>query len=127
MTNDELVAKAREAQLNAYAPYSGFKVGAALLTDDGCVYTGCNVENASYGLSVCAERIAIFKAVSEGKKEFAAMAVAGGKEGFIVPCGACLQVMAEFAPGIKLIITDEKNRVKEYNLREMLPQLFVLR
>ncbi|WP_054691876.1 cytidine deaminase [Syntrophomonas palmitatica] len=127
MTNEELIAKARQAQQNAYAPYSGFKVGAALLSGDGKVFTGCNVENASYGLSVCAERTAIFKAVSEGIKEFAAMAIAGSGEGFIYPCGACLQVLAEFAPEIKLIITDEKNRSKEYNLQEMLPRLFVLR
>jgi len=126
MTNEELIAKARQAQQNAYAPYSGFKVGAALLSGDGKVFTGCNVENASYGLSVCAERTAIFKAVSEGIKEFAAMAIAGSGEGFIYPCGACLQVLAEFAPEIKLIITDEKNQSKEYNLQEMLPRLFVL-
>ena len=102
MTPEELIALAKEAMTRAYAPYSGFKVGAALLCQDGTVYQGCNIENAAFSPTVCAERTAIFKAVSEGKREFAAIAVCGGKDGVITglfpPCGVCRQVMAEFCP-----------------------------
>ena len=91
-----LVAAAREAAANAHCPYSHYPVGAALLTADGQVYTGCNVENISYGLSNCAERTALFKAVSAGCRDFAALAVAGGEQKAAPPCGACRQVMAEF-------------------------------
>ena len=93
-----LVQKARKARQNAYAPYSGFKVGAAVLGQDGNIYTGCNIENVSYGLTMCAERTAIFKMVSEGCTEFTAIAVAAGeKPADSAPCGACRQVMCEFA------------------------------
>jgi len=126
MNVDELVAAAAAAREQAYAPYSGFKVGAALLTEKGQVYTGANVENASYGLTVCAERIAVFKAVTSGEKNFTTLALVGSGQGYIFPCGACLQVLAEFAPVIKVIITDEKRQRKEYNLNEMLPRHFVL-
>ena len=97
MTPEALVQEALQALQNAYVPYSGFKVGAALLTKAGKVYTGCNIENAAYGPSNCAERTAIFKAVSEGEREFAAIAVVGGKDGVVTdifpPCGVCRQVM----------------------------------
>lgn len=126
MTIEELVAAAAEARENAYAPYSGFRVGAALLTRGGKVYTGANVENASYGLTVCAERIAVFNAVTSGEREFESIALVGSGQDYIYPCGACLQVLAEFAPQIKVIITDEKRQYKEYNLHEMMPQAFVL-
>ena len=100
MTREALCAAAIEAMGKAYAPYSGYKVGAALLTTDGKVYTGCNIENASYTPTVCAERTAIFKAVSEGDRDFAMIAICGGKDGVIAgafpPCGVCRQVMAEF-------------------------------
>ena len=100
MTREALCAAAIEAMGKAYAPYSGYKVGAALLTTDGKVYTGCNIENASYTPTVCAERTAIFKAVSEGDRDFAMIAICGGKDGVITgsfpPCGVCRQVMAEF-------------------------------
>ena len=100
MTPEALVQEAMQAMQNAYAPYSGFKVGAALLCADGTVYTGCNIENAAYGPSNCAERTAIFKAVSEGHRTFAAIAVVGGKNGAVTdifpPCGVCRQVMQEF-------------------------------
>ena len=100
MTREALCAAAIEAMGKAYAPYSGYKVGAALLTTDGKVYTGCNIENASYTPTVCAERTAIFKAVSEGDRDFAMIAICGGKDGvitgFFPPCGVCRQVMVEF-------------------------------
>jgi len=126
MTVDELVAAAEEARELAYAPYSGFRVGAALLTGEGRLYTGANVENASYGLTVCAERIAVFKAVTSGERNLEIIALTGSGQGYLYPCGACLQVLAEFAPGLKVIITDEKRQLKVYNLNEMLPRLFVL-
>ena len=100
MTPEDLITKAKEAMLHAYAPYSGYKVGAALLCGDGTVYCGCNIENASFTPTVCAERSAIFKAVYDGHRDFAAIAVCGGKEGEITgafpPCGVCRQVMREF-------------------------------
>ena len=126
MIIDELIAKAKEARDSAYAPYSGFKVGAALLGKSGTIYTGANVENASYGLTVCAERLAVFKAVTSGEKKFESIAISGSGPGYIYPCGACLQVLAEFSPEMNVIITDEKNSYKEYNLSAMLPQIFSL-
>ena len=103
MTPEELIGLAKAAMARAYAPYSGFKVGAALLCKDGRVYQGCNIENAAFSPTVCAERTAIFKAVSEGQWDFAAIAVCGGKDGVITglfpPCGVCRQVMGEFCPG----------------------------
>ena len=94
-----LVAAAREAAIRAHAPYSGFRVGAALLTGDGRIFTGCNIENASYGLSLCAERVALAKAVSEGATVFRALAIAGGAADTpATPCGACRQALAEFCP-----------------------------
>lgn len=126
MNNNELIQIAREAQKNAYSPYSNFKVGAALITREGEVFSGANVENASYGLTVCAERVAVFKAISTGEREFTALIVVGSGEGFIYPCGACLQVIAEFSPDIKIIVTNEKDEYREYALGELLPQLFCL-
>ena len=120
----ELIGKAVEAKGKAYAPYSGFKVGAALLSRDGRVFTGCNVENASYGLTVCAERVALFKAVSEGAREFEAIAIACGK-GPCAPCGACRQVLFEFAPDLTVIMTDaEGKEVRVTRLSELLPEGF---
>lgn len=94
----ELFDKAVKAREKSYSPYSGYSVGAALLCSDGTVYTGCNIENAAYSPTVCAERVAIFKAVSDGRRDFEAMAIAGGKDGIdpCTPCGVCRQVMAEF-------------------------------
>lgn len=100
MTEKQLVALAKEAMRGAYAPYSGYTVGAALLCADGAVYTGCNIENASLTPTVCAERVAIFKAVSDGRRDFSAIAVVGGRQGsiagFFPPCGVCRQVLREF-------------------------------
>lgn len=126
MTIGELIQIAREAQQKAYCPYSNFRVGAALLTRAGKVFTGVNVENASYGLTVCAERIAIFKAVAEGERDFQAIVIVGSGTGYIYPCGACLQVLAEFTPEIKIMITDENDNYIEYDLRDLMPQVFSL-
>ena len=98
-----LVEAARKARLHAYSPYSGVKIGAAVLTSEGAIYSGANIENASYGLSCCAERTAIFKAVSEGAKKIVAIAVVGKSEDFTKPCGACRQVMVEFNPRMKVL------------------------
>jgi len=115
----ELVALAREARKKAYAPYSNFAVGAALLAKSGKIYTACNVENVSYGLSVCAERAAVFKAVSEGDREFEAIAVV--TEDGISPCGACRQVLREFGEDIQVIIADETGAYRVFSLEELLP------
>ncbi len=123
-----LVRKALEAREKAHAYYSNYKVGAALLTQSGKVYTGCNVENASYGLTVCAERVAIFKAVSEGEKDFLAIAVA--TSGGAPPCGACLQVMAEFVEdfsSFQVILTDAEGHWKALTLKELYPHGFTSR
>ena len=98
-----LVEAATKARARAYSPYSGVKIGAAVLTSGGAIYAGCNIENASYGLSCCAERTAIFKAVSEGARRITAIAVVGKSEEFTSPCGACRQVMVEFNPGMKVL------------------------
>ena len=123
----ELIRAALGAQKTAYAPYSHFLVGAALLCKDGTIYTGCNIENASYPAGNCAERTAIFKAVSEGKKDFAAICVVGGREGeepeFCPPCGICRQVCAEFcdAQSFQIILARSETDFKEYTLGELLP------
>ena len=124
-----LIDKAKEAMKNAYAPYSSFKVGAALLCDDKSIYTGCNIENSSFSPTVCAERVAIFKAVSDGKRDFSAIAVCGGKDGvltdkFTTPCGVCRQVLSEFCKGDFKIYVCSKDDVKEYTLAGILPYGF---
>ncbi len=131
MDNQQLIKLALEARENAYAPYSHFMVGAALLTKEGQVYTGCNIENASYGATNCAERTAIFKAVSEGAKEFVKIAIVGGKVGeeiteFAYPCGVCRQVMAEFCDVKKMtvLIAKSENEFVEKTLDELLPMSF---
>ncbi len=119
---DALVAAAREARQRAYAPYSHYQVGAALLTEDGVIFTGCNVENASYSASICAERVAIAKAVSEGHRAFRAMAVVTSNGA--TPCGICRQVMNEFAPTMLVIIADAKHIISERTAAEFLPDGF---
>ena len=126
MTDRELINIAVEAAEEAYAPYSGFKVGAALECADGSVFTGCNVENASYGLSVCAERTAVFKAVSEGRRSFLRLAIFAEGEDYCMPCGACRQVLQEFAPQIEVLSVRGDGRYVSYALRELLPHPFVL-
>ena len=126
----ELVRQARKAMENAYAPYSKFKVGAALLTKDNKIYTGCNVENASYSATVCAERVAVYNAVKDGYTEFSMLAVAGGKEGKITdgafPCGICRQVLSEFNKDDIIILIATENGFLETTLNEILPNQFKL-
>jgi cytidine deaminase len=122
VTQDELIASAKAAREHAYAPYSNFKVGAALLGKSGRVYTGCNVENAAYGPSMCAERTAIFKAVSEGEREFEAIAVV--TENGVSPCGTCRQVMMEFAPDMTVFISNIQGNVRITTVRDLLPDGF---
>lgn len=129
MKEKELAKEAIEAMNNAYVPYSGYKVGAALLTKSGKLYKGCNIENASYTPTVCAERVAIFKAVSEGETEFDRIAVAGGKDGKISgifpPCGVCRQVMAEFCPPeFPVILVTGEDSYETHSLSELLPFSF---
>lgn len=117
-----LIDRALAAREKAYAPYSKYKVGAALLTADGEIYEGCNVENAAYGLCMCAERTAVFKAVSDGVREFSAIAVATENGGS--PCGSCRQVLREFAPDLTVIITDTAGNFRETTLSQLLPDSF---
>lgn len=127
MTDKELLELARKAMENAYAPYSNFKVGAALLCKDGTVFTGCNIENSSYGAANCAERTAIFKAVSEGHKDFAAIAIVSSGGGETYPCGICRQVMGEFAPGLHIILERENGEPVTYLFNEIMPKFFSLK
>ena len=117
-----LLKAAFEARERAYAPYSRYHVGAALLTEDGEVFQGCNVENAAYSVSLCAERVAIFKAVSEGHHRLQAIAVVTENGG--APCGSCRQVMREFAPDLIILIADEQGEVRRTTLADLLPDSF---
>jgi cytidine deaminase len=129
MDHHKLIKSAKQAMQSAYVPYSGFKVGAALLAASGKVYTGCNIENAAYSPSNCAERTAFFKAVSEGEKEFAAIAIVGGLDGnikgYCPPCGVCRQVMKEFCKDDFIVILGKDDgEYKSYTLPELLPVSF---
>lgn len=122
----DLIDAACQARQAAYARYSGFLVGAALRTASGLIFSGCNVENASYGLTICAERTAAFSAVAAGQREFSEMAIA--VPGGAMPCGACRQVLAEFAPNLTIwvINADQPQEIVETNLRDLLPGRFEL-
>ncbi|MCL0052582.1 cytidine deaminase [Peptococcaceae bacterium] len=122
----KLINLAKAAMQHAYAPYSNFCVGAALITLDGRIYSGCNVENASYGLACCAERVAIFKAVSDGIKEFKALAVIADTQNYCTPCGACRQVMVEFAPDMEVYTANKDGEYKKFLAHELLPYGFKL-
>lgn len=133
MKEQLLIEEALSARAQAYCPYSNFAVGAALLTGSGKIYHGCNVENASYSVANCAERTAIFKAVSEGEKDFVAIAVVGGQKDvtpvdYVYPCGVCRQVMAEFGnpDEFRIIVAKTVNDYKTYILKELLPESFAL-
>ena len=128
---DKLILKAHAMQQLSYAPYSGFNVGAALLTADDEIYGGCNIENAAFSPTICAERTAIFKAVSEGKGDFRARAIVGGEKGeigdFCFPCGVCRQVMEEFCKGdFEIIFGSKKSDISVYTLEQLLPLRFRL-
>jgi cytidine deaminase len=123
--DDALVAAARAARAHAYAPFSDFAVGAALRCGDGTVVTGCNVENASYGLSICAERSAVFAAIAGGRRNFSAIAIAGPDDAVTPPCGACRQVLAQFEPALRVLYTARAG-VSVTTLDALLPERFEL-
>ena len=117
----EMILAAKRAKRRAYAVYSNFRVGAALLTGNGSIVEGCNVENSSYGLTICAERNAVFQAVSRGETTFRSMAIVSDDPGFITPCGACRQVLAEFAPRLEIILTNAAGEKKITSLDKLFP------
>jgi cytidine deaminase len=120
----ELTKLARVARRNAFAPYSNFKVGAALLLADGSIVTGCNIENATYGLTLCAERVAIFKAMSEGERKFAAIAVVADSPRLPAPCGPCRQIIWEFCGDVWVRLSDLKGKSRQLRMSELLPHPF---
>ena len=125
MTDRQLADLALEARKNAYAPYSGFNVGAALLCADGTVFTGCNVENAAYGSTLCAERVALVKAVSEGhRNDFTTIAIAGSGDDFCWPCGSCRQMLFEFAPNLRVLAVRQDGPFEVAALDALLPHAF---
>ena len=126
ITDVELYKLARKAARNAYAPFSGFRVGAAILTTTGEIFTGVNVENSSYGATICAERVACAKAISEGFRNFVAIAVATYSGDQAVPCGMCRQFLFEFAPNLKVIIGRDEENIEVTSLDELLPKGFRL-
>lgn len=125
MDDFDLIKLANEAKEKAYAPYSKFKVGAAILTKEGKVFTGCNIENASFGGTNCAERTALFKAVSEGYRNFSKIAIIADSEDFTYPCGICRQVLAEFGTDMEVIVSNRKLEYKVHKLYELLPYAFL--
>ena len=124
MTREELKAAAVAMLDRSYCPYSHFPVGAALECTDGTVFTGCNIENAAFGPTICAERTAVAKAVSEGHRDFIRIVVAGRSDDFCVPCGVCRQVLREFAPGIEIICLNGAGEERTFTLPELLPHSF---
>lgn len=124
-TDQELIESARRARDAAHAPYSGFAVGAALLTADGRVFTGCNIENSTFGLTMCAERVAIFKAVSEGAREILKLAIVADNERFAPPCGCCRQMIWEFATeGTEVILANLNGGAQRFGIEELFPNAF---
>ena len=124
MNDRELLSIAQEASKNAYAPYSNFHVGAALECEDGTVFTGCNVENAAYGDTICAERTAIVKAVSEGRRKFRRIAIYAEGKSYAMPCGSCRQVMAEFSPDMEVLCAKAGGSYVSYPLSRLMPYTF---
>jgi len=121
MTGAELLGISNRVRSEAYAPYSRFAVGAALLASDGQVFTGCNVENISFGLTMCAERVAVGSAVASGSKQFELLAIVSDSAEPVVPCGACRQVLAEFAPDLRIVVSNLAGETAEFRLTELLP------
>lgn len=124
MTDEKLLELALDVRKNAYVPYSGYAVGAALLAEDGRVFTGCNVENAAYGNTLCAERTALVKAVSEGCRKFTRLAVVGNSTDYCWPCGACRQMLYEFAPDLEVLVARKDHQFVKFPLRALLPHGF---
>lgn len=123
-SSEPLVAAAIAAKHKALAPYSKFRVGAAVMTAQGKIFDGCNIESSSYGLTCCAERVALFKALSEGESDFVSVAVAADTEDFCTPCGACRQVLWDYARRARVILVNANSDTKEFALAELLPQAF---
>ena len=123
-TPEKLIEAAAKARENAHAPYSNFKVGAAAATKNGKIFTGCNIENASYGLTVCAERVAIFKAISEGETEFESIVVVADTPELTPPCGACRQIIWEFCGDVPVVFANLKGDVETVPMKELLPRAF---
>ena len=121
---ESLIETAKRAREQAVAPFSNFQVGAAVKTADGRVYTGCNVESASYGLTVCAERVAIWKALSEGERQFTELAVVADTETLTPPCGTCRQIIWEFARGAKIVFANLEGKTEEFHIADLLPRAF---
>jgi len=121
---EKLIAAAWEGRKNAYAPYSHFAVGAAVLTAEGRIYTGCNIENISYGLTNCAERTAIFQAIAHGEREFTHLVICTDTDNWTAPCGACRQVMLEFAPQMQVIMVNSRGERKQLSAAELMPDAF---
>ena len=126
LSDKKLLEIARNSAKNSYAPYSNIHVGAALLTEDGKIFTGTNVENSSYGLSICAERVAVFNAVSNGYRRFKKIAIITLEGKGIMPCGACRQVLAEFSDNIEVVTLDKDGNVVKFKLNDLLPHAFRL-
>lgn len=124
MTKEKLCQTAWAMLDRAYAPYSHFRVGAALECRDGTVFTGCNIENAAYSPSICAERVAVSKAVSEGHRDFLRIAIAADTDRFTSPCGVCRQVLWEFAPDMEVLLYNRRGEIQELTLRQLLPYSF---
>jgi cytidine deaminase len=122
--SDPLLAAALAVRENAFAPFSKFKVGAAVQGLDGRIHTGCNVENATYGLTVCAERVAIFKGVSEGSKRFNRIAVAADTQKLTPPCGACRQILWEFCGDVEIVLVNLRGKIETYRLKDLFPKPF---
>lgn len=120
----DLIEQARQARENAHAPFSNFKVGAALLTENEKIITGCNIENASYGLTMCAERTAIFKAISEGETKFTRLAIVADTENLTPPCGACRQIIWEFCGDVEIILSNLSSKTETFQMSELLPKAF---
>jgi cytidine deaminase len=122
--NDPLISAALAARANAFAPFSKFLVGAALEDANGRIHTGCNVENATYGLTLCAERVAVFKAISEGARQFHRVAVAADTDVLTPPCGACRQILWEFCGDIEIVLVNPQGKTETYHLKELFPKPF---
>lgn len=124
MKYKELIEVARNAKNHSYSPYSKFRVGAAVLTKTGKIYSGCNIENSSYSLTICAERIALFKAISVGEREFVAIVISTDEKDFTTPCGACRQVISDLAGNIEIILTNGSGKTKKFRTNDLLPYPF---